>query len=1024
MTGVQTCALPIYGNTTATLTAGNFVASGAVDSDTVALSAAGANYDNKNVGTAKTVTATGITASASNGLATVYGYTVSPTTASANIGEITPAPVTVTSIAAVNTTYGTPAATGAVSLNGVIGSDVVTSTASIVSPTYSTSSNLNAGSYAQNASSLGGADAGNYTLTGYTTPTNNYIVGQLALAGPAIASSNSTYGSPLNPGSVSFGNVLGTDVVTSTASVNTTTLSSSGNPIVGSYTQTAGALSGTDAGNYSLGGYTTPTANYTIGQAALTVTSIAAVNTTYGTPAPTGAVSLNGVIGSDVVTSTASIIGPIFSTSSNLNAGSYAQSASSLGGSDAGNYTLTAFTTPTNNYAVGQLALTGTAIAASSSNYGSPLNPGAVSFGNVVGADVVTGTVSVNTTTLSSSGNPVVGSYTQTASAIGGTDAGNYSFAGFTSASNYSITPLALTGTAIAPGSSVYAAALTPGAVSFGNVVGADVVTGTASVNTTTLSSSGNPIVGSYTQTAGALGGTDAGNYSFAGYTSASNYSITPLALSGTAIAGVGTTYGTPATMGAVSFGNVVAGDNVTSTASLVSPTYSGSGNLNVGSYAQSATTIGGTDAANYSFGGFTSASNNYTVGQLALTGAAIAAGTSAYAAALTPGAVSFGNVVAGDNVTSTASVNTSTLSSSGNPVAGSYTQTAGAIGGTDAGNYSFAGYTSASNYSITPLALGLNLLGQGSKVYDGTTTITLNGITPTLSGVISGDAVSPDFNSASGSFVDKNVGTNKPVNFTGITISGADAGNYSLTSGSAASTADITPAPLALQAASGTKVYDGTTVSSGVPGASGLVVGDTVSGLTQSYQSKNVLGTNGSTLLVNGGYTISDGNGGNNYTVTTNSAAGTITPAALSIAANDAQRAVDTPNPPFSATYAGFVGGETPAVLNGALQFSTPATIASPAGAYPITPYGQTSSNYRISYVDGVLDVIPGPVGPIIIPGLPYDPQAVAAEYSDQSGALGTVPAVLYVVDEDAPAEELPGSRVRVIAGGLKVSR
>ena len=209
--------------------------------------------------------------------------------------------------------------------------------------------------------------------------------------------------------------MLGTDVVTSTASVNTATLSSSGNPIAGSYTQTAGALSGTDAGNYSFGGYTTPTANYTIDPLALTVTSIAAVNTTYGTPAPTGAVSLSGIIGSDVLTSTASIVGPTTSTSGNLNAGSYAQSASSLGGGDAGNYTLTAYTTPTNNYTVGQLALTGAAIAASSSTYGSPLNPGAVSFGNVLGTDVVTSSASVNTSTLSSSGNPVVGSYSQSA---------------------------------------------------------------------------------------------------------------------------------------------------------------------------------------------------------------------------------------------------------------------------------------------------------------------------------------------------------------------------------------------------------------------------------------------------------------------------------------------------------------------------------------------------------------------------------------------------------------------------------
>mgnify|MGYP002261011274 CR=1 FL=1 len=42
----------------------------------------------------------------------------------------------------------------------------------------------------------------------------------------------------------------------------------------------------------------------------------------------------------------------------------------------------------------------------------------------------------------------------------------------------------------------------------------------------------------------------------------------------------------------------------------------------------------------------------------------------------------------------STASVNTGATSSSGNYVAGSYTQTASALGGADAGNYSFAGYT------------------------------------------------------------------------------------------------------------------------------------------------------------------------------------------------------------------------------------------------------------------------------------------------------------------------------------------
>ena len=44
---------------------------------------------------------------------------------------------------------------------------------------------------------------------------------------------------------------------------------------------------------------------------------------------------------------------------------------------------------------------------------------------------------------------------------------------------------------------------------------------------------------------------------------------------------------------------------------------------------------------------------------------------------------------------------------------------------------------------------------------------------------------------------------------------------------------------------------------------------------------------------------------------------------------------------------------------------------------------------------MDGVLTVIPGPVGPTVDLGLPYDPQAVAARYSDQSGSLAVVPAV-----------------------------
>src|SRR5206468_6844993 len=117
-----------------------------------------------------------------------------------------------------------------------------------------------------------------------------------------------------------------------------------------------------------------------------------------------------------------------------------------------------------------------TAIAATTSVYAWSPVPSALGFTDAVStpgplSDIVTSTASVNTTTLSTSGNPIVGSYTQSTGALSGADAGNYTLAPFTSAANYTISPLALAGTAIGAATSVYASALVPGAVSFTNVV-------------------------------------------------------------------------------------------------------------------------------------------------------------------------------------------------------------------------------------------------------------------------------------------------------------------------------------------------------------------------------------------------------------------------------------------------------------------------------------------------------------------------------------------------------------------------
>jgi hypothetical protein len=80
----------------------------------------------------------------------------------------------------------------------------------------------------------------------------------------------------------------------------------------------------------------------------------------------------------------------------------------------------------------------------------------------------------------------------------------------------------------------------------------------------------------------------------------------------------------------------------------------------------------------------------------------------------------------------------------------------------------------------ITKKALTISGLSAQNKVYDGNNSATLSG-TPQLQGVISPDVVTLS-GTASGTFNDASVNNNKPVTVTGLSLSGADAGNYSLT--------------------------------------------------------------------------------------------------------------------------------------------------------------------------------------------------------------------------------------------------
>jgi hypothetical protein len=82
------------------------------------------------------------------------------------------------------------------------------------------------------------------------------------------------------------------------------------------------------------------------------------------------------------------------------------------------------------------------------------------------------------------------------------------------------------------------------------------------------------------------------------------------------------------------------------------------------------------------------------------------------------------------------------------------------------------------------------------------------------------------------------------------------------------------------------------------------------------------------------------------------------VDPAPLTITADDKSRTQGAPNPPLTASYAGFVGGDSEADLDSPVVLTTTAVLTSPVGTYPIFASGAVDVNYAITHVNGVLTV------------------------------------------------------------------
>ena len=262
-------------------------------------------------------------------------------------------------------------------------------------------------------------------------------------------------------------------------------------------------------------------------------------------------------------------------------------------------------------------------------------------------------------------------------------------------------------------------------------------------------------------------------------------------------------------------------------------------------------------------------------------------------------------------NVTYNGSTQNQSAASTSGFIAGDAITISGQASGKNAGTYNSSLAVSgadADNYNVTTSNAGLVIGKANATVTANSATTTYNGQTQsfsgfTASGLVGGEteAVLTGVSTSGGS--GRNAG-----NYT-HTASGTDS-NYNLSFADGSLT--IQKASLKLSALTDTKTYDAGTVSGKAVQISGLQGSDSISNLSQAFDSGNA-GTR--TLSVNSAYSISDGNGGSNYTVTTNTASGTITPKDVSVTTINANsKAYDgnTTAVVTGVTVSGTAGGET----------------------------------------------------------------------------------------------------------------
>ena len=188
------------------------------------------------------------------------------------------------------------------------------------------------------------------------------------------------------------------------------------------------------------------------------------------------------------------------------------------------------------------------------------------------------------------------------------------------------------------------------------------------------------------------------------------------------------------------------------------------------------------------------------------------------------------------------------------------------------------------------------------------------------------------------------------------ITASGAVDSNYAISY--TGGTLTVNPVALTITAVNQTKAYGAALPTFSVSYA-GFVNGDTAASLT-TQPTVTTLATSASHVSGSPYGLTASGAVDSNYTISYMAGALTVTPVALTVTANNQTKAYGAALPTLTASYTGFVNGDTSASLTTQPTITTTATASSAVGTYPITVGGAVDGDYTISYAAGSLTVNP----------------------------------------------------------------